>query len=191
MKDRLLMIVFILVLGSILTISLIAVDNYTAPIIKKNNEIKIKKSVLDVFGIPYSKDTIEKVFSDTVEIRKIQNKTFYILKNGDIAFEIKGSGVWGPIQAMIALKSDKKTINAMVIIYQEETPGLGGRIADKSFLSRFKGKKVVPELILVAHGKAKGVNEVNAITGATLSSKALQKIINTNIREYLPLIGRM
>ena len=62
MKDRILMVIFILVLGSILTTALLAVNSYTTPIIEKNNEIAIKKSVLKALEIPYSEDTAEDVF---------------------------------------------------------------------------------------------------------------------------------
>ena len=188
MKERIFMIVFVIILGGFLTLALVAVDSYTAPIIKKNRELTIKKTVLDALQIPYTPETIEEVFSKNVEVRRVDGKTIYITRSGDISFQISGSGLWGPIDAVIALKPDKKTIKALRIIYQEETPGLGSRIAEKSFLDRFVGKTVLPQLKMVPEGKAKGPNEVDAITGATLSSKALEKIINDNMKEYLPLL---
>jgi len=188
MKDRILMVVFVLILGSFLTVTLIAVDSFTAPKIQKNKEIRIKKSVLGALEIPYSPDNVETVFSENIKVVKKDDKTIYISKNGDVSFEMTGSGLWGPIDMVMALKPDLRTIKAVTIIHQEETPGLGGRIAEKSFLDRFKNKKVVPEIKIVPEGKAKADNEVDAITGATMSSKAVEVLINSNIKAYLPLI---
>ena len=46
MKEKFLMVLFVLVLGSILTTALIGVNGFTAPMIKKNVEIKLKSNVL-------------------------------------------------------------------------------------------------------------------------------------------------
>ena len=64
MKDKLLMIVFIVILGSILTTTLVAVESYTTPIIERNGELKRKASILQAFDIPYEPTTIEQVFLD-------------------------------------------------------------------------------------------------------------------------------
>ncbi|MCK5118228.1 MAG: FMN-binding protein, partial [Candidatus Latescibacteria bacterium] len=70
----------------------------------------------------------------------------------------------------------------------EETPGLGGRIADKEFLDLFKEKSIVPMLKILAPGKANAVNEVDGITGATLSCNALAEILNSQLGKYIPLV---
>jgi Na+-transporting NADH:ubiquinone oxidoreductase subunit C len=192
MKDKISMIVFVLILGGVLTVALVAVDNYTEPRIMKNQELKIKTRVLGALGIPYTEDNVEKQFSENVETTEIENKKFYVSKDGNVAFEIGGSGLWGDITGVIAVSSVKQgTIKGITIIHQEETPGLGGRVAEDDFLSRFKGKKLLPALtILPATKKATGENEVDGITGATLTGKAFEKILNTEAMKYLPLLRR-
>ncbi len=187
MKARILMIVFILMLGAILTSALVAVDNYTADRIKKNKEFKVKMRVLDALGIQYTKDNVEERFSQSVKVREIRGKTFYISQDGDVSFEINGSGLWGPIQGILAMSSDLGMIRGISIIHQEETPGLGGRIAEREFLDTFRGKSISPEIRVQPPGKASGENEVDGITGATLSSKAFERIINDQSKEYIPL----
>ena len=89
---------------------------------------------------------------------------------------------------MIAIKPDLKTIKGITIIHQAETPGLGGRIAEPEFLDRFKGKDVFPSLMIERPGKANKNNEVDGITGATLSGKAFERILNREIKKYVPAL---
>jgi Na+-transporting NADH:ubiquinone oxidoreductase subunit C len=188
MKDRILMVIFILVLGSILTTALLAVNSYTTPIIEKNNEITIKQSVLNALEIAFSENETEDVFSQNIEITTREDKDFYVSKEGNIAFEYTGSGLWGPIEGVIGIKPDYETIKAVTIIRQEETPGLGGRISEQWFLDSFKDKKLVPNLLITAPGKASNINEVDGITGATMSVKAFEAILNAQYHEYISLI---
>jgi Na+-transporting NADH:ubiquinone oxidoreductase subunit C len=192
MKEKISMILFVLILGVILTAALVAVDHYTEPRIKKNQERKIKTRVLGALGITYNEDNVEESFSGNIETRGIENKDFYVSKDGNIAFEIMGSGLWGDIKGILAVSSSNlETIKGIAIIHQEETPGLGGRIVEDGFLNTFKGKKLLPALtILPASKKAAGENEVDGITGATLTCKAFETILNAEAMKYLPLLRR-
>ncbi|HEB29855.1 MAG TPA: FMN-binding protein [Spirochaetes bacterium] len=188
MKDKILMVIFILVLGSILTTALLAVNSYTTPIIEKNNEIALKQSVLRALEINFLEENTEDVFSENIEVTTREQKDFYISREGNIAFAYTGSGLWGPIDGVIGIKPDFETIKAVTIIYQEETPGLGGRISEQQFLDRFKNKTLVPDLLITSPGKAAAKNEVDGISGATMSYKAFEAIINAQYQEYIPLI---
>ncbi len=187
MKEKIFMIIFLLVLGTVLTGILSGVNYYTAPLIERNREIKIMSGVLDSFGMAHSKEEAEKVFSENVRAEQKDSRTFYISREDDIAFEFAGSGLWGPVHGVIALYPDLQTIKGLTIIHQEETPGLGGRIAEKAFLDEFNNKKIVPELKILPPGKAHRENEVDGITGATLSCQALEKILNGQLKTNLSL----
>lgn len=188
MKERIKMAVFVLILGSILTTALVAVDDYTAPIIEEIMIIKTRMSVLEALDIPYTEDEVNEIFSRYVRTEEKEEKEFYVSNTGEIAFEFSGSALWGPIHGVIALLSDLETIQGIIIIHQEETPGLGGRIADKDFLELFKEKKIVPELKILSPGKASAENEVDGITGATLSCNAFAEILNSQLGKYIPLV---
>jgi Na+-transporting NADH:ubiquinone oxidoreductase subunit C len=187
MNEKVKMIVFVLVLGSVLTTALVSVNALTKPLVDKNRERKLHKSVLDAFGIEFTKDRIDQVFEANVETRTRDDKDFYVTRNGEVAFVISGSGVWGPIEGAFAVMPDLKTIKGITIIHQKETPGLGGRIAEAEFLDRFKNKKILPELLILPPGKASGENQVDGITGATLSCKAFEEILNMEAKKYLAL----
>ena len=189
MKEKLKMILFVLVLGSVLSTALVSINAYTTPLIEKNKIKKLRISILKALDIAYSKDNVNEVFSENVTTRNQGEIEFYVAKsNRDIAFEIKGSGLWGPIRGIVALMPDLKTIKGITIIHQEETPGLGGRIAEGDFLNKFKAKKVFPRLIIQPPGKAGGNNEIDGITGATLSCKAFEEILNSEIEKYVSII---
>ena len=189
MKSKISMIFFVLILGSVLTAALVSVDSYTEPMIKKNKEQKLRRSILKSLGIAYTKDDVDETFENNVDSRPAEKPEFYVSKRGgDIAFEIRGSGLWGPIHGAVALLSDLSTIKGITIIHQEETPGLGGRIADAEFLERFVGKNVSNGLAILAPGKAKADNEIDGVTGATLSCKAFEAILNDEIQKYVAII---
>ncbi len=75
-----------------------------------------------------------------------------------IAFKASGKGYSSTIETMVGMLKDG-TITTIKILSQNETPGLGANVAESSFSSRFKNKK--------------DLDEVQAITGATISSRAV------------------
>ncbi len=185
MAERLKMIAFVLVLASVLTGSLVAVDAYTAPIIENNEAIRTKHGILAALGIDSPEDDAAGAFDSSVTVVEKKGQVFYVARDGSLAFRFTGSGLWGPITGVMAVLPELKTIKGVTIIRQEETPGLGGRIAEAEFLNRFRSKKLEPGLIVVAAGRAEGENEVDGITGATLSCNAFVRILNGESKRCL------
>ncbi len=188
MKERLLMLVFVVVLGSVLTGALIAVNYYTAPMIEKNEEITIKSSVLQALGIGFAAEDLEHTFAENVQEQLTDGRTFYISSAQDIAFVYGGSGLWGPIQGVIAIRPDLKTLMGVTITRQEETPGLGSRISKEDYLNRFVGMTFVPQIMIVQPGRSVRDNEIDAITGATLTSNAFIAILNHQLDEHVSIL---
>lgn len=176
------------VMGTVAGGLLVGVNNVTASLIAKNEELKLKSSVLDVLGIPYAKVEAIDVFAKNVKVLEKGVYTFYNGPDGALAFEFSGSGLWGPISGIISLEKDFKTIRSIKINHQEETPGLGGRIAEEGYLKQFRAKEVMPRLMFMPEGTAKQRNEVDAITGATGSSRAFEKLINENVQKYVSML---
>jgi Na+-transporting NADH:ubiquinone oxidoreductase subunit C len=188
MKDKILMIVFVLVLGSILTAALVVVSYLTTPIIRKNEELATKSSILRALNIPFQTATVEEVFATNAEQRQQDGTTYYVTKDKSIAFPYSGSGLWGPIEGIIAVKPDLQTLKGITIIRQEETPGLGSRITEAPYLAQFEGKRFSGGLKLVQPGRSSADNEIDAITGATLTSDAFISILNQNLQGSMPAI---
>jgi Na+-transporting NADH:ubiquinone oxidoreductase subunit C len=181
MKSFLQRVLIVCGLASVLTMALISVDYYTRPVIEKNAALKVKKSVLSANGIPFSAQNLEEVFKANVEQVTKNGHTFYRTKDNAVSFVISGSGLWAPIETVISLESDLTTIKGLAIISQAETPGLGSRVAEPEFLTRFRGKSVSPRIAIVKPGKAAGQNQVDGITGATMTTTAFQLILNSEI----------
>lgn len=200
MREKLQMILFVLVLGAVLTTALVTVDAVTEPYIKTNKVRKLQESVLGVANIEYTEENREQVFAESIEaklfpddlqpegVKEDEKVRYYVTSDKQIIFEFHGNGLQGEIHGAISLMDDLETIRGITIIKQEETPGLGGRIVEAEFLDRFKNKKLFPELRIVREGKAIGINEVDGITGATLSCDALQEMLNSESKKYIPAI---
>jgi Na+-transporting NADH:ubiquinone oxidoreductase subunit C len=184
MKYRIWTVVFLVIVVCISTGMLSAVYVYTDPMVRMNEKLRIQRSVLEVFSFPYEEATIEAEFVENIDTQTIEDMIIYRSKTGGVAFEISGSGFWGDIRAMVALESDLDTIKRLKILENTETPGLGGRIGEDWFQDQFRSKKVTPELRVIPHGKATAHNEVDAITGATQTSRAFERIINSGVRAF-------
>jgi Na+-transporting NADH:ubiquinone oxidoreductase subunit C len=189
MKDKILMIVFVLVLGSILTAALVAVNYLTTPLIEKNEEIATKTSILKALNIPFAPENVEETFSNNVEQRQQNGTTYYVTKEQTIAFPYSGSGLWGPIEGIIAIQPDFERLKGITISRQEETPGLGSRITEAEYLAQFEGKRFSGGLKLVQPGRSSADNEIDSITGATMTTEAFVKILNEDIQETVPAIA--
>lgn len=171
-------VLFVVIMGTVSSALLVGVNSFTDSLISKNEELKLKSAVLDVLEIPYEKLTALNIFKDKVRVLVSDKDKFFISGDGTAAFEFYGPGLWGPISGVASINPDLKSIKAIKIVHQEETPGLGGRISEHSFLKQFQGKEFFPKLVFMPEGKSSARNEVDAITGATGSSKAMEKLLN-------------
>lgn len=88
---------------------------------------------------------------------KVHNKEGKLM---GFAFKVQAKGYSSLIETMVGM-TQGGTITAIKILSQNETPGLGNRIAEPSFTSRFTNRNV------------QGLSEVQAISGATISSRAV------------------
>ena len=188
MKDKLLMILFILVLGGILSSSLVLVDNFTSPLIKKNESVRLKSSILQALSVDFTVDLIDQTFADNIVEESEGERTYYISSRGDYALPFSGSGLWGPITGILAMKPNLTEVTGITIMHQEETPGLGSRIADQPYLSQFIQKEFSPQLRMVGPGKSRNTDEIDSISGATMSSKAFIDILNGEQSVYKNLL---
>jgi Na+-transporting NADH:ubiquinone oxidoreductase subunit C len=103
-----------------------------------------------------------------------------------VAVPFAGQGLWGPIKGFLALKPDLKTIHGVTFHEQEETPGLGGEIGADWFRDQFKGKSIEDAqgkrgIRIRRGGGATGPNEVDAITGATMTSERVEEMLNAAV----------
>ncbi len=103
------------------------------------------------------------------------------------AIPADGSGFQDTIRILYGYKPSQNSIVGMEVLESRETPGLGDKIyKDKDFHNNFLKLAVEPEIITVKKGAKHTSNEVEAITGATISSRAVVSILNTSMKQWLP-----
>ncbi len=116
------------------------------------------------------------------------------LDNGDkkVIVPLRGKGLWGPIFGYISFNNDYNTIFGATFNDDKETPGLGAEISTRQFQKQFFGKTVFDPKgaftsILVKKGGATpgSPNEVDAISGGTLTSKGMQNMLRDCLGGYV------
>ncbi|MDR1342139.1 MAG: NADH:ubiquinone reductase (Na(+)-transporting) subunit C [Prevotellaceae bacterium] len=105
---------------------------------------------------------------------------------------VRGAGLWGPIWGYVALHDDFSTIYGVVFDHQGETPGLGAELSTPEFQQQFAGKQIFDaasiftSVKVVKGGKTQGrLHEVDAISGGTITSQGVEKMLIDNLSAYL------
>jgi len=120
-----------------------------------------------------------------------------------VVIPVYGKGLWGPIWGYISLMpAAKDTTEALESLkynkiygaffdHKSETPGLGAEIAQPFFQKQFRGKSLfnaegIFQGIKVVKGGANpgATNEVDAISGGTITSKGVQAMLDTCLVSY-------
>jgi electron transport complex protein RnfG len=95
------------------------------------------------------------------------------------AIPAEGPGFQDLIRLLYGYRPETREVTGMEVLESRETPGLGDKIyKDAHFVANFDGLAVDPEIRAVKKGKKAAPNEIDAITGATISSKAVVRIMN-------------
>ena len=147
-----------------------------------------------------SEDKIELVDNLKPQYKAIKDSSevtlpVYIFKSGIAVIPIYGAGLWGPVWGYIGIQPDCHTIAGAFFDHESETPGLGAKIKDEPwFREKFIGKTVEwgdkPAFRLEKNAEATGAtNAVDAITGATMTSKGLDEALNVWFNAYSRLFG--
>jgi Na+-transporting NADH:ubiquinone oxidoreductase subunit C len=152
--------------------------------VEMNETIVQKKAVLYAAGIEFPDDNpnrVNEIYNNRVsEVGGNGRPDYYRinLPNGDTGYGVyvEGPGLWGQIVTIFGFRSDLETITGMEVVQQSETPGLGARINEPWFKNQFRDK--TPPFEFVPEGTASGEDELDAITGATKTTNAMEAIAN-------------
>lgn len=117
-----------------------------------------------------------------------------------IAIEARGQGYADIISILYGYNPKEQTIVGFYVLESKETPGLGDKIEkDPNFLANFEAMDVALSedknalenaVITMKQGEKANPWEIDGITGATISSRAIGEIINKSASEILPLIQK-
>ena len=190
-------LLFSAILGTACSLLLTAGGDLTASRRKANAKAEEVRNVLGVLGadVPANAAAADLVGIFEEKVRKDRVGGVDIFRYGGsstapaaVAVPFAGPGLWGPVKGFLALEDDMNTIRAITFHEQEETPGLGGEIGSDWFRDQFRGKKIRSSTgsagirILRGTGGAKSDSEVDGITGATLTCRKVQAMLNDAIQ---------
>jgi electron transport complex protein RnfG len=181
MNKILRMIIVLTVIGLVSGGILAVVYNWSLPKIELN---QIRETDAAIFKVLPATKSYKKVAKDDLTYFECFDK-----EGGRVGTAIlcQGNGYQGEIKLMVGVNADLSKFTGMTVLEQVETPGLGAKIAEKRFESQFKELATKPP---IEHVKAKAPekpNEIQAITGATISSRAVVNIINKTVKQWLEI----
>ena len=128
-------------------------------------------------------------------IANVENEKFYVIP-------LRGAGLWAEIWGYIALREDINTIKGVSFDHKSETAGVGAEITEYCIIDSF-----IDEKINDSQGNFVGVyltksnndprnedkmdNEVDAISGATITGDGVSDMIIERVQNYLPYFNNI
>lgn len=196
--------IIVVVCAAILTLASVGLQ----PIQNANREREKMTQILKASGYTEIPDVIQffKSVSEEIQVKGDKEQLLvYKLKSKDgescYVMPVKGKGLWGPIWGFIAVKQDGKTVNGAVFDHKSETPGLGAEINTDKFMSQFEGKLLFDDQgmfksIKVVKGGVLNSNlnpkfGVDAISGGTITSQGLEKMLENSLTPYIPFLKEL
>ncbi|MCX7788959.1 MAG: FMN-binding protein [Spirochaetes bacterium] len=199
-KDGILYTVVFSFIITFLFVFLLALANEgTSGIVQRNQELARQKAILSAMAIPFRTDEEVNTLYKAIEILDKEGVRFYKSTQGGktiYAKEFSGSGLWGTITGILSVDEQVSQIVGIQIVSHNETPGLGGRVADPWFKDQFRGLKVKNGRIHVTFGAEAGSGKANkeegiadGITGASRTSQAMDTILNGELTVFKKILG--
>ncbi|MHC5035014.1 MAG: FMN-binding protein [Planctomycetota bacterium] len=212
MRDRLYTLAFVVAVSAALTAAVSAVRLASYERAQMNQQIAEKRVILRALGIGVPADADLREVSNTYATR-VKGAGIYFEGEGGRAevlagysesgnlvgyvFPVSGRGFWDTIKGYMALSPDQAAVLGLAFYQQNETPGLGAEITRPWFEEQFRDLElplVQPAdglyVRLLPPGSELGPRDVHAVTGATGTSQAVQRIVNRDLAALLEALGR-
>jgi len=201
MKKRLFSIAYMFFITLFFTSIVSGVKVLNEERIERNQKAKLQRIILSVLQIPRngepSDEKVNQVFETRIKSIQVEGTTLYLGYDEEgktilgYAFPVGGPGFWGPVFGMVAVDSEASKILGIAFYKHAETPGLGARITEDWFKDQFKGLPIFPVeegkkiFYLKPEGTGEAPNELDAVTGATGTSRAVEGFLNNGLDRYL------
>ena len=175
------------VLVVVVAVVLTVVSLSLKPLQERNQRVEQKQMVLKTIGIASTTANAEELYATHITECEEGGLPYYRF-DGGVVIPMHGNGLWGPIWGYMALDSNMTVIGA-VFDHKGETPGLGGEIATDKFASRFVGKSMRRQPIqLKKNADKSSPYEVDAISGGTMTSNGVTKMLEETYKQYFTLL---
>lgn len=165
-------------------------DQYITDSYVINSKGEVIESEIPAFEINKKKEYKDKTIAPEdrifpVFIAEKDGESYYIMT-------MAGVGLWGPIWGFAAVGKDLSTIYGVRFAHKGETPGLGAEISSyDQFQEQWEGKMIRnedgsfhPMLVSKTPADPNDLYAVDGITGGTITSKALEEMVNRTMVVY-------
>ncbi len=177
-KESMGMLALVLFLITFITALLLGfVNQATAPLIERNNEetraAAMAELIPDAEFVEADPSAVPAPDKETPAIQNI----YEAQKDGETVgycMEVLPSGFGGTLTVVVGINSDGTVAGAKVTSHSE-TPGLGAKAqSDPTWITQFAGQPADGSLAVTKDG-----GTINAITGSTITSRAVTLAVNT------------
>lgn len=179
--------------GLVSGIAIIGIYESTLPTITANKARELREAVFKVLpGVSRMQQLVYRDGKLIVSEETAQDEPVvyggYDERGDFLGYAIPGAGpgFQDTIGLLFGFTPERQLVLGMEVLESRETPGLGDKIyKDEDFVGSFSELSIDPEIVAVKQGTSSRSNEIDAITGATISSKAVVRIINEAHGDWL------
>jgi Na+-transporting NADH:ubiquinone oxidoreductase subunit C len=204
-------VLFAALFSAVFTAVVVSLQVTAEPTIRANEAVREERALVKVFSLAddvesLSPERVNEIVNERIDdslkvTDPVTGKEFQVYRATDeggkpvgVAFVISGNGFWAPITGLLALSPDRTRVLRTVFTDNKETPGLGGRITEEAFqkdqfvgLDATKPAEGKPYLYVASQrpeGGPQADRTVEAITGATQTSRAVVRFVNADLAAF-------
>lgn len=200
MGDMIKQVWLVIVLALLFGTALAFVDRSTSACIAENRQQQVRElSQLATTGeLTYDHQGRPEF---TVNLEQIEDPSFvehelevFRVVDSDHSNTVQGYAIvaagvgWERLKILVGLSADLSQITGLEIVESRETPGLGERISTDDFREQFE--KSTAEPLTLVKGNTNADNQIQALTGATISSAAVTGMVNTAVQQVKIVVGK-
>lgn len=187
-KMRVKPILFMIAITVVFTGVLATINEITAEQVALNERAAEQRSFLNVIDLDYEDLAAEEVntlYEETfTEITAGGQDLFEAHVDGELigyVYPMADSAVWGELRGIMGIHRDFEYLLGVEFLSHNETPGLGGRIEEDEFKEQFREYDIsdVEDDNFIDYS-----GEIDAISGATGTSNAVRRIMNSHLNEF-------
>ena len=183
----------------------VMVVQWAMPYIEANQKAATEAAVFNVVKGATSSRAFVITDAGIIPAEQTEEEGFMIYGGYDASGELKGlaipgvaSGYAGPVHIMFGYQPELEAITAYQVLTMTETPGLGDKVlTDEGFLANFDrldaqlnadASALANDIVTVKSGTKQHAWEIDAISGATITSNAIGQAVNQSAGQWLPVI---
>ena len=191
-------------IGALCALLIVTVYGATKDRIRENQDRFLAAAVLQV--LPPAQSTVAIALTDDGRLEKaVEGAALPVFlgynADGELVGAVltaQGMGYQDNIRVLYAYSFELDAIVGFKVLDSKETPGLGDRIeTEPHFLANFEeldatltldGDALLHPIVTVKQGKKTEVWQLDGITGATITSEAIGKILNDSANTWVPVL---